>query len=250
MRIVTIDFWNTLFDTQGGEMRNAARLEALRGAIVRDGTGRGGADEKTLQEAYSGIWDYFDHHWLEHQRTPTSPEMVREICRLAGVTLRDESVAEVADVFERGILEHPPGLLPGAIEGLEYLADTARLALISDTAFSPGTILRALMEDLGIAGHFDVFVFSDQTGVAKPHPKAFQTALRELGGDPLKSVHIGDIERTDIIGAKGVGMKAILYRGDSHKYAEEETTADAVMHHWSEIQGVMETMWGAPDGKE
>lgn len=241
INVVTIDFWNTLFDSSGGESRNLARLEALRDAIASAGQS---CDETVLDESYKAIWEYFDNHWLRHQRTPGSGEMVREICRRADLVLEDRLLDAVAAKFEWGVLDHPPRLLPGAGEALEYLSHHARLALISDTAFSPGTVLRQLMQQAGVAPYFTIYVFSDETGVAKPHPDAFRAALDPLGGSPATSVHIGDIERTDIRGAREAGMKAILYKGGEHrsKYAEEATVADAVLHHWDRIEEVMETL--------
>lgn len=235
--VVTIDFWNTLFDSTGGAPRNEARRQALRDAIVDAGLV---CSDERLDEAYKGIWDYFDHHWLNNRRTPTSEEMVREICHQANVELQERAILEVADLFSRGVLDHPPALLPGARNALEHLSSHAKLALISDTAFSPGSVLRQLMEANDIARYFSAYVFSDETGVAKPHPDAFLHALNQLGGRPANALHIGDIERTDIIGAKSVGMKAILYRGEpqSHKYAEETTCADAVVYHWDEVRGL------------
>jgi putative hydrolase of the HAD superfamily len=236
--VVTIDFWNTLFDSSGGESRNAARRQTLRDAI-RD-AGLFCPDER-LEDAYKGIWEYFDHHWLEKQRTPTSEEMVREICRRADAALSENAIMAVAERFSRGILDHPPSLLPGAHDALEYLASRARLAIISDTAFSAGSVLRELMEINGIAHYFTAFVFSDETGVAKPHPEAFHHALRQLRGTPSEGLHIGDIERTDIRGAKAVGMKAALYKGDaaSHKYSEDETAADVVIEGWVGMNRVL-----------
>jgi putative hydrolase of the HAD superfamily len=141
----------------------------------------------------------------------------------------------------RGVLDHPPQLLPGVREALAFLAARAKLAIISDTAFSPGSILRELMVEQDIDRYFSGYVFSDETGIAKPHPEAFAAALNQLQGAPEEGVHIGDIERTDIRGARGAGMKAILYDGGSErsKYAEDETAADAVMHHWNEIEEVL-----------
>ena len=241
--VVTIDFWNTLFDSTGGPERNAERRAALWGEITSAGTL---CEEGAFEDAYRGIWSYFDDHWLNRQRTPTSEEMVREICRMVGAELPEEGVLRASEIFERGVLSHPPNLLPGVREGLDFLKGRARLALISDTAFSPGSVLRELMASAGIDGYFDAYVFSDETGVAKPHPGAFGAALHALGGRPEEAVHIGDIERTDVRGAKEAGMKAVLYRGDEtpSKYAEEATAADAVMEHWGEIAEVFARLGG------
>lgn len=239
--VVTIDFWNTIFDSSGGTHRNATRKLALARAIERAGYR---VDPEELNAAYGGIWGYFDDHWLNRQRTPTSGEMVREICRGVRIELPEDVLADVAEVFERGVLDHPPELLPGVRDALEFLARRSRLALISDTAFSPGAVLRRLMEERDVARYFSAWIFSNETGVAKPHPGAFHAALDVLGGSAETALHIGDIERTDIRGAKGAGMRAVLYKGDGNpsKYAETETEADAVLDHWDDIERVLEAI--------
>lgn len=235
MRVITIDFWNTIFDASNGEARNAERLEAVVQGFEAEGIV---VARDQIGNAFKMLWSYFDHHWLEHQRTPTSLEMVRELCASLDSSLSARRMEAIADVFERGILHHPPALLPGVVESLEHLAGHASLALISDTAFSPGRILRELMERVGIARHFSAFVFSDETGVAKPHPEAFRRAFQLLDVDEtVDSVHIGDIERTDIVGAKGAGMKAVLYCGDPGRLpsTDRESIADAVVDHWDRM---------------
>jgi putative hydrolase of the HAD superfamily len=235
--VVTIDFWNTLFDTSNGEPRNKVRRDALLQAIRTAGHT---CDDARFDTAYKGIWDYFDTHWLTHHRTPTSAEMIGEICSQLEVQIGEAEAESVGDIFMRGVLDHPPQLLPGAREALAFLAEHAKLAIISDTAFSPGSILRELMVEKGIDRYFSGYVFSDETGVAKPHPEAFAAALSQLQATPEQGAHIGDIERTDIRGARAAGMKAVLYNGgmEQSKYAEDETAADAVMNHWDEIEEV------------
>lgn len=237
--VVTIDFWNTLFDSTGGEPRNARRRSALLEAIRE--AGHDCADER-FDETYRGIWKYFDEHWLERQRTPSSREMIDEILRRLEYTVGDEAVERVTDIFSRGVLEHPPELLPGAVDALATMhARGIRLAVISDTAFSPGSVLRELMHERGIAQYFDAYVFSNETGVAKPHPEAFRLALEPFGVAPSQACHIGDIERTDIRGARSAGMRAILFKGDPApaKYAEAETQADVTIEGWSEIESAL-----------
>ncbi|MBC8146151.1 MAG: HAD family hydrolase [bacterium] len=233
--VVTVDFWNTLFDSTGGEPRNAQRRRALLDAIRGAGNE---CDDARFDDVFRGIWQYFDEQWLEQQRTPTSREMIDEMLNRLDVAL-DESVREsIASTFSAGVLEHPPQLFPGASDALKELkALGVRLALISDTAFSPGVILRELMEQCGVGQYFDEYVFSDETGVAKPHPEAFRRALEPFGVSPDDACHIGDIERTDIRGAKAAGMRAVLFRGDPSpsKYAEDQTQADATISHWDEV---------------
>ena len=114
IRTVTIDFWNTLYDSANGPPRNEARRAVLRGAITDGGLS---CENDRFEAAYTGLWEYFDHHWLERQRTPTSHEMVVEILRRLELDLPESAVAFVAEEFARGVLEHPPALLPGAPAG-------------------------------------------------------------------------------------------------------------------------------------
>ena len=58
-------------------------------------------------------------------------------------------------------------------------------------------------------------VISTATGVqplliGKPGPIVFQEAVKRLGGDPSNVAMVGDRLSTDIAGAKGVGLRAIL----------------------------------------
>lgn len=239
--VVTLDFWNTLVDNSGGEHRNEERRRLLREAMERSGYRW---EEERCGKVYSDLWGWFDVHWLEKQRTPDSEEMVDRLCSELDVILRGEDRAGVIDGFERGVLDHPPQVLPGAVEGVQFLAERAKLAVISDTAFSPGTVLRELLEQIGIARSISAWSFSNETRVAKPDPRAFHHVLEALGATAAEAVHVGDIERTDIAGAHAVGMRAVLYRGESepHKYAQKETNADAVLEGWERIAEVWEQL--------
>lgn len=240
---VTIDFWNTLFGTENGAEREQARRRSLRDELA----GAGYAfEEAEFVRARDASLAHFRHHWLEQQRTPGAVELVEVMLADLGAVLDDEAVARIAEVFARGVVDHPPHLLPGAEEAVERLSAEVPLAIISDTAFSPGAVLRELMEQVGILERFSAFVFSDETGVAKPDPSAFESALDRLGAEPSRAVHVGDIERTDIQGARAYGMRAVLYRNAEHRHqlAEDETEADATIAHWDELDGALGRLLG------
>lgn len=63
---------------------------------------------------------------------------------------------------------------------------------------------------LGILHLFDAIVFSSEVGWVKPHKAMFQTALEKLGVDVSRAVMVGDTFEEDIIGAKKLGLKAVL----------------------------------------
>jgi HAD superfamily hydrolase (TIGR01509 family) len=240
---VTIDFWNTLFGTENGAEREQQRRRSLNHELASAGHA---FEDEQLARARDVALEHFRHHWLEKQRTPGAVELVEVMLADLGAPLEPEAVGRVAEVFARGVVDHPPQLLPGAEAALERLSADVPLAIISDTAFSPGAVLRELMENVGIVNHFSTFVFSDETGIAKPDPAAFERALGEVGADAARAVHIGDIERTDIQGARAFGMRAVLYQNDEHRHrlAEDETDADATIAHWDELDTVLAELVG------
>ncbi len=54
-------------------------------------------------------------------------------------------------------------------------------------------------------------------GALKPLPSAFRSALRVLGKSPAQCVVVGDQLLTDVLGAKLVGMRAILVKPVSRR---------------------------------
>ena len=97
-----------------------------------------------------------------------------------------------------------------------------RIGIICDVGMTPSTTLRAHLERSGVLDLFDEWSFSDEVGVYKPDRRIFERALAALGGVPAeRAAHVGDIRRTDVAGALGMGMTAVRYTG-----IEDDTTAD------------------------
>jgi putative hydrolase of the HAD superfamily len=140
-------------------------------------------------------------------------------------------------------MEVKPPLIDGVAEVLPRLAQRYRLALICDTGLTPGRMLSQWMETNGILQYFNHLTFSDELGVSKPHPRAFLSTLESLGVAPQAAVHIGDNPRTDVAGAQGAGMRAILLQGP-HQWPESEVQADAVIAGYDELEPLLE-QWQA-----
>lgn len=244
---VTIDFWNTIVDSGNGALRRARRDQAIRRACAEAGRAW---DEQAVRAAIDGSYRAFELRWHGEQRTMTAAECLDVVWGLLDLSVSPAMHAWVTAEFEDSILTGMPNLLPGAAATLAALASEHRLALISDTAFSPGVKLRAVLEHHGVLPHFSALVFSDEIGVSKPHPKAFGTALAALQAAPSEAVHIGDLERTDIAGAHAAGMRSILFTGDrTARYhdpdAREGTAADAVAQTWDEAAAIIARWHGA-----
>lgn len=236
MKLITIDFWNTLFDSSNGEARNKFRIEELRANIfnLRDEIS---ADE--YSSAMSDSWAYFNDIWKNQQRTPSSDETIQYFWKRLNLPPDLTAMNNVRKAFEESVLFFPPNLIHSVWEALDRLSEKFTLAVISDTGFSPGNILRRLMYENVVLHYFSAFSFSDETGVAKPHPKAYTAIFQKTGIGPTDACHIGDIEDTDILGAKSAGMHAIRFDGDPTAIFKDSnpkiTSADYQSNNWDDI---------------
>ena len=136
--------------------------------------------------------------------------------------------------FERLVLEVPPEPMPGAVYTMPLLADRFRLAVICDTGYSPGSVLRQLLDRHDLLGHFEYTYFSNEHGVSKPDVRAFLHVLEELDVRPSEAAHVGDIQRTDIAGAQAAGMSAVHFVGANNKDVAH-STADVIVSHFEEL---------------
>lgn len=236
LKVITIDFWNTLFDSTDGKERNQLRVKIL--IEETDKLGRWVKPDE-LNEGMTASWKYFNNIWKTQQRTPSPEEMVHYYLDRLGLPLDKNLTDTIINRFAQTILDRPPKIIPGVKDSLERISKDFKLAIISDTGFTPGSVLKEFMSRHEILHYFSAFSFSDETHVAKPQAKAFQTVLDQLGIEPENALHIGDIEFTDVAGAKSIGMKAIRFTGDTSAFLNldnpEITKAEADCKTWQEI---------------
>jgi putative hydrolase of the HAD superfamily len=68
------------------------------------------------------------------------------------------------------------------------------------------------VEQVGLAGCFDVVVSSAQAGARKPHARIFRYALDRLGARANEVLFVGDTVVADVHGPLRVGMRAAYLR--------------------------------------
>jgi putative hydrolase of the HAD superfamily len=68
----------------------------------------------------------------------------------------------------------------------------------------------ALIEQLGAKPFMDVLVTSEEVGVEKPAAPIFLAALEKTGVKNQEALYTGDQYQSDVLGAGGVGMHALL----------------------------------------
>lgn len=134
-------------------------------------------------------------------------KMVGTMAKLAG--LRE---ARVPALLEAGWAVHtarnlwcrvPDGLGP-ALDALR--AEGVKVAIVSN---SEGMLDR-LFTELGVLQHFDLVIDSGTVGVEKPDPAIFRIALDHFGAAPARTLHLGDVFATDVLGARAAGIRHAL----------------------------------------
>jgi putative hydrolase of the HAD superfamily len=77
-------------------------------------------------------------------------------------------------------------------------------------------------------------------GTYKPDKAIFDHALATLGNPtPRRVAHVGDLRRTDIAGALGMGMIAVRYAGVFDDPPENGPEATYTVKNYAELPGLL-----------
>ena len=212
LRAVTFDLWQTLIlDTpEGLRQARADRVGGLRGVLAREGHRVDAAD---VERAYDAVGRGLETVWAQRRDIGSRGQvrMLLEALGIEGSVPSDGRVMDALDdAYRLPVLSSLPVPNAGAAEILEELTRRGiRLALICNTGRTPGSMLRQVLDRLGLKAYLQVLTFSDEVGLRKPHPEIFSRTLAALGVSPAESAHVGDDVTTDIAGARGIGMRPI-----------------------------------------
>lgn len=72
--------------------------------------------------------------------------------------------------------------------------------------------LTLLLEQLGLARHFQAIIVSGTIGAHKPERRIFDETAEQLSLSPAEILHIGDSETEDVLGARAAGFRALRIR--------------------------------------
>lgn len=238
---ISFDFWNTIYyDHQNTYERHNERVKFFRDALVRSGYDEylNTSSSLSVEESFKHCWACFDKIWKNEHRTLNAKELLKIGCDFLGATLPQNEFDSVVKFFEEIILKYPPEPFADVKEVLPLMSQKYKLGITSDTAYSSGKTLRKLLEHDDLLRYFSAFTFSDEAGCSKPDPRMFRNTLRELGTTQNDTIHVGDNEYTDILGAKEEGMKTILFT-EGLEDKNKETEADFRAKSWTELLEVL-----------
>lgn len=235
LRLVTFDLYDTLIELL------PPRWERLAAACARLGLP---ADPLALRAADRLAEDYYtvengarpirdrspaerdafrlEHtaRWLAAAGLPHDPATARRV-RAAYVSEFEEARA-APDAPDHTHYRVFPDVAPA----LRRLREAGIKSAVISNADADVT---AICLHFGFADQVDLVVTSALVGWEKPDPRVFHAALDPLGVAPAAALHVGDQPKSDVSGALGVGMRAVLLdRYGRHPDAAAPTVAGLV----------------------
>jgi len=243
VKAVTFDLWETLLFEKNGYsiQRSDARCKNLAQALNNFGIK---ISKEHVAQALDETVSSLVKIW-ETNRDVSHIEQLKLIikCLTKGaLTLNDECISELSYAYTSPIFEIPPYINPDAPNVLKWLKDqNKQTAIICNTGLTPGFALRNFLEKNGIAKYFDLMLFSDEIGFRKPHPKIFEIAAEKLNAEPCEIIHVGDNLKTDVMGAKNAGFKAVHFVCDVGRDRIAEADPKSLVHISRKLDGLCET---------
>ena len=234
IRAVTFDLWNTLLTGTPGAVEIRSRF--WREVIVERGLDIG---DDLLHGALSMLPTRFDEEWRAgRQYGPT--EALADCFTAFGDRLASEDRDALAAAFEAASYELKVAPVADAADVLSAVAATGvAVGIISDTNLAVGRHLRTYLDQHRILQHVTFAAFSDEVGVYKPDPAIFRAALDGFGiDDPTTVAHVGDLMRTDVAGARAMGMVTVRFRGVVDD-PEDGAEADHVIDRLADLSVVL-----------
>ena len=246
IKAITFDLWDTLVIDDSDEAKRAeqglrSKFDERRHLLWEALNTTEPIELETVRLAYNVGDAAFNKVWKEQHITWHIAERLRVILNGLGRELPDETFNAVVRAHEEMEVDIPPDAMPDAVPVLERLARRYKLCIVSDAIVSPGSCLRRLLENHGLAKFFNGFAFSDEVGHSKPHRSMFESAAGQLGVEIGEMLHIGDRDHNDVKGPQQLGMKAILFTA-SRDVDKTNTSADAICESFDKLEAAIDRL--------
>ncbi len=208
-------------DALGTLLRMEPPGPRLREELLRRGVE---VSEQQAEQAFSREIAYYLTHHVEG-RDPDSLEQLRNRC--AGVLRDSLGLRHVELAAVRSAMLD--SLHFSAFEDARPALEEVRARGIAIVAASNwDSSLPDVLECVGLGGLFDGVVSSAVVGLTKPAPRLFRAALTLAGAEPAEALHVGDSIENDVVGARSVGMQAVLLARDGTTRADKVRTIRAL----------------------
>lgn len=211
---IAFDLWETLITDTPGRSRRVERRRLERMEEILSAAGFGAAAER-IGHAYRALWRRcHELYWSADKDIPCRRQIEHfvEALEIDLSSLDEATLAALEHAYSQAAFEIPPVLVSGALVTLDELKSRGLwIGLICNTGRTPGSVLRQILDLLGIARFIDAMVFSDEHGECKPRWSIFERLRHSLGVAFEEMAFVGDNLYIDIYGAQQCGMRAIHF---------------------------------------
>lgn len=206
IRAVFFDWYNTLaqYEPPREQLQsqalqefgiNASPRELERGLLIADRNYFEESARSPIRERSTEEQAVF---YIQYQKT---------VLTEAGVNVPEELLLKMMDRLQQMYRGLTFALFDDVLSTLKELKEqNFTLGLLTNLPSGVDTIC----ENLGVKPYLDFIVTSGEAGADKPNPAIFRLALERADVSAQEAIHVGDQYHLDIIGARGVGISAIL----------------------------------------
>lgn len=138
-------------------------------------------------------------------------------------------------------LDHHTVMYPGAMEAVEVLSNQGYGVGICTN--KPEALAEALMVSLGVRDAFGALIGADTLPVRKPDPEPLFETARRLGGDPDKTILIGD-SVTDRETARRAGVPSVLVTFGPSGEDMAALEPEALLHDFADLPVIVQELIG------
>ena len=145
-------------------------------------------------------------------------------------------VESLITLFRERVVERAPAYVE-AIAGAKSLCEALIAQNIPMAIFTNGwsPLQEKKAELIGFPG--PVFV-SENVGLRKPDPAAFQFLAQQLGVECVNLVYVGDDPRVDIAGAKAAGARGVWFDWEGRAYPSDIAEPDVTIHTLDDLANI------------
>lgn len=144
------------------------------------------------------------------------------------------------EAYRESIAQHTV-LYSGAMQAVETLSNAGYGVGICTN--KPEALADLLLQKLGVRGAFASLVGADTLPVRKPDPEPLREAARRAGGDPAKTILIGDSD-TDRNTSAAAGVPSVLVTFGPSGEDMAALQPEGLLHHFDDLPEMVARLIG------
>lgn len=121
--------------------------------------------------------------------------------------------------------------IPHVEPALKQLSARFSLCIATSAGHSDTAAMIAALKRVGADRYFKYFYSAFDLGVEKPDPEFFTAVAKASGFAPQSCIMVGNLYQKDIVGAKAVGMKTVLFHatGNNGDFPDADRVIDTML---------------------